>query len=124
VLWLEAEPRSMAVDAAVLPGDGPVEKVARIELQSRLGTLDIERAPGDRFDDAGDERGVRTQATNRPVVVVSLPVRELRVVLVNPFADRVWRREVERRSRNWRQLASGYQAGIHRCVAVPSRQPS
>src|SRR5678816_2940766 len=104
---LEAKPASPRVRVAVLSHHLPVEEVPGVELYARLCGRHVERAPGGRLRHM---RGVNEPATSRGSVqhermVVTVAVLQLLARLIDARANRRRLAEVERRSRDRRQLA-------------------
>ena len=53
MLRFQAEPVAVVINAARLTRDAPVQKIARVELQSGFGGVDIQHAPRGRLGHAG-----------------------------------------------------------------------
>src|SRR6266508_358617 len=118
VLCLQAQPGAALVDMTRLAGDGAVEKVARVELDARLGRGHIERAPRRRILDARGVTERPRRSVDHPVVIVAGAVAELRMVRVDAGANRDRLAEVEWRAINRRELARGNERGIEGREAV------
>lgn len=92
MMGLQRQSVAEAVDAPAFTGDAAVEEVPRIELQTRLGRENLERATGRRFGDSRrkcESTGRRARTIEHEVVIVSVAVADLRVrSLVDPRSDR------------------------------------
>src|ERR1022692_142813 len=103
VLGLEGVSSTLPVDVAADAYQRPVEEVTAVELNARLVGPDRQLASALRVPCVGGQPETvhgRAGLVQHPVVVVTLRDKKLRVVLVDPGADRVRRPEVERRARD------------------------
>src|SRR5579862_4389426 len=96
MLRFHAKPVAELVNPAALAGEGPIQKVAGVELQARFSGEDFQNTAAGRFSDAGQERQFAEPFVEDPVVIVALPELELFIVLVNAGADGGRLAEVER----------------------------
>src|SRR5262245_25530249 len=103
VLGLEHDRAAVRIRDSALSMNRPIEKVAGVELQSRLRSRDVERTSRCRIDDADGMHEARgALPVEHPVVIVTATEPQLRVFRADARADRRRRAEVEWRSRDWR----------------------
>src|SRR5213594_1048759 len=107
MLRLETEAVALLIDPSLLAGDRAIEKVARVELQSRLGCRHVERATGRPIDHAGGVLKAFTGTREDEVVVVAEAASELRMFFPDALADPCRLPEVEWRARYWGELPAG-----------------
>src|SRR6266851_8145871 len=106
MLRLEAQPRSVRVNATALSFDAAIQEVARVKLQSRLGRADLDRTPAGRLYESRRRDETRLAAAiEHPVVVIPTAKPQLRVLLRHPRADTRRGAKIERRPRHRRDLA-------------------
>ena len=108
----------MRAHSAAFARDFPVEKVARIELNARLGGRDVHRPAGHRLDDPGGKREIRALAVQHEVVVVPEPTLQLFIGVVDARADFRRRAEIER-FLHGAKPARGNQRRVHRRTGRP-----
>src|SRR5947207_542645 len=87
MLRLQTEAVALLIDTSLLARDRAVEKVARVELQSRLGGRDVEGATGRGIDHACGVLKAFTGTRQDEVVVVAEAVPELLVLFPDARAD-------------------------------------
>src|SRR6059036_263299 len=102
MLGLEAEARPVTVDAPALSFNRPIEKVAGIELQSRLCRADVEPAAArwilePRRVHERPPSPPRAIAVDHPIVVVAAPEPELLMLVVDARSNRGCSAKIERR---------------------------
>src|SRR5436190_22824007 len=119
MLGLETEARPVTVDARALSFNRPIEKVAGIELQSRLCRADVEPSAARRILEARrmHERpppSPRAIAVDHPIVVVAAPEPERPMLVVDPRSNRGCPAKIERRSRHRSDLPGRNQRRINR----------
>src|SRR5712691_11117936 len=118
MLRLETEAEALLINPSLLTGDRAIEKVARVELQSRLGRRHVERAAGRGIDDAGGVLKAFTGTREDEVVVVAEAASELRMFFPDALADPGRLPEVEWRARYWRELPAGNERRVDRRIAI------
>src|SRR5881628_1197987 len=103
MLGLETEARPVSVDAPALSFNIPIEKVAGIELHSRLCRADVEPAAARwileprRMHERPPPRAI---AVDHPIVVVAAPEPELLMLVVDARSNRGCPAKIEGRSRH------------------------
>src|SRR2546430_15675992 len=110
MLRLQTEAVALLIDPSLLARDRAIEKVARVELQSRLGGRDVERATGRGIDHARGVLEAFTGTRQDEVVVVAEAVPELRMLFPDALAD-------------CRRFAEVECSGGHRCVIAAGKDP-
>src|SRR5215510_2694291 len=96
VLGLEHDRAAVRIRDSALSLNRPIEKVAGVELQSRLRSRDVERTSRCRIDDADRMREPRgALPIEHPVVVVPATKPQLRILGVDARTNRRRRAEVE-----------------------------
>src|SRR5919108_4087465 len=88
VLCLEAEAVAPFVDASRLAGDRAVEKISCVELNPRFGRGHVERPSAGWILQPCGVHEPRTASIQDPVVIVPVAVLQLRIIAVDPRADR------------------------------------
>src|SRR6266576_6522763 len=121
MLGLETEARPLTVNAPALSFNSPIEKIAGIELQSRLCRASVEPAAARRILQPRrmHERPrppplPRAIAVDHPIVVVAAPEPELLMLVVDARSNRGCPAKIERRSRHRGDLAGRNQRRINR----------
>src|SRR2546430_17566239 len=118
MLRLQTEAVALLIDPSLLARDRAIEKVARVELQSRLGGRDVERATGRGIDHARGVLKACTGTRQDEVVVVAEAVPELRMLFPDALADCRRLPEVEWRGGHRRELAGGNEPRVDRRIAI------
>ena len=107
----------LRVDLTALAVNGPVQKVAGVKLQARLGGEHFHNAARLRISGLGcncrEPRMIQYK-----VLVIALGEDKLLVVGIDSLADHVRLREVERRSFNTAEFAGGNQTFVNRSIPV------
>src|SRR5262245_57382908 len=101
----------LLVDDSAFPRDRAIEEVAAVELDARLGRVDLERAAGLRLAHPGRGRQIPILTDNDVVEVV--PIR-IAAGFGDVLSDRLERPEVEWRARGRGDLAGRDQRVIRR----------
>lgn len=109
VLGFEAEAEALDVGCSAVAGEGSVEEVSAVELDSGLGGHDFHVATGLGLVDSGDLS--ESAAAQDPVVVVSAAEDHLLVVGVDAFGDDGWLSEVEGGSFDGHELSGWDELG-------------
>src|SRR5439155_2263777 len=116
MLRLETEAITLLIDPSPFAGDRAIEKVARVELQSRLGCRDVERTTGRGIGDAGRVLKAFSGTREDEVVVVAEAAPELRMVFPDALADRCRLPEVQWRAGHRGELAGGNEHRVDRRI--------
>ncbi len=103
VLGFEAEAEALDVGCSAVAGEGSVEEVSAVELDSGFGGHDFHVATGLWLVDSGDLSQPAT--AQDPVVIVSAAEDHLLVVGVDAFGDDGWLSEIEGGSFDGHQLS-------------------
>src|SRR4051812_28153061 len=112
VLRLERHSAVPAIDAPLLADDAP-ETIRRIQLQPRLGGVDLQHSTGHRLVQPRREHGIRSAAALQyEVVIVAAGEANLFVIRRDTLSDRVRLAKVERRPRDRAQLAGGNECTV------------
>src|SRR4051794_17311973 len=117
MLGLQGQTIAEPVHSAAFAGDGAVQEIAGIELQTWLGGRDLHRATTRRLDDSRRKKQRVCRGAvpiQHPVVVVAVAVANLGVLpLVDSRSDCRRRAEVEWRALHGRDLARRYQRRVY-----------
>ena len=118
VLGLEAQRVPAGVRTARLARDAAVQRVGRVQLQTRLRGRDGESSPGRWLEHARSPLQAATRPREHEVVVVSATDRDLWMVVCDVSADPHGRPEIKRRPGDRREFAGRDLRGVHRRVAI------
>ena len=109
VLGFEAEAKALDVGRSAVAGEGSVEEVSAVELDSGFGGHDFHIATGLGLVDCGDLS--EPAAAQDPVVVVSAAEDHLLMVGVDAFGDDGWLSEIEGGSFDGHELSGRDELG-------------
>ena len=121
VLGLQRKAIALAVLPATRAVQRAVEEVARVELDPRLVGLDRQQASAGRIEQLGcsvELTRLGRWVVEHEVVVIPTSEHELLVAVADALADRVERREIERRSEHRPDLSGRDQSAIDRGEVV------
>ena len=106
----------MAIDNALLAGDGSVKEVAGINLHAWLVGIFLKDDAGLRAIDLGGENGVVALGVKDPVVVEAVAVADLLIVRVDVFTYQLSLPEIKRSALDGSDLTSSHESRIHRSI--------
>src|SRR6266850_1464002 len=121
-LRLKAQRVILAVNAAIFSGHGPVEEIARIELDTGLICQNFEDPARPRIFHAGSKTGIAgAAAAQAEIVIVALADLNLFKGIAQAHADAVGDAEIERSPVDPARPAAQWEAGrAHRQVGIRS----
>src|SRR5712664_1501945 len=121
-LRLQAQRVILAVNAAIFSGHGPVEEIARIELDTGLICQNFEDPARPRIFHAGSKTGIAgAAAAQAEIVIVALADLNLFKGIAQAHADAVGDAEIERSPVDPARPAAQWEAGrAHRQVSIRS----
>ena len=106
----------MAIDNALLAGDGAVKEVAGIDLHAWLAGIFPEHNSSLRAVNLGGENGIVALGVKDPVVVEAVAVADLLIVRVNVIPDKLHLPEIKRSALDGSDLTSSHERRIHRSI--------
>src|SRR6266581_1021014 len=119
-LRFQAQRVILAVNAAIFSGHGPVEEIARIELDTGLICQNFEDPARLRIFHAGSETGIAGAAAQAEIVIVALADLNLFKGIAQAHADAMGDAEIERRPVDPARPAQWDAGRAHRQVSIRS----
>src|SRR2546422_749500 len=98
MLRLHAESVAELINPAAFALEGAIEKVAGVELQTRLAREHFQHASGGRFGNARNHTKFSQGFVDHPIMIVAVAELELFVWLVDARADGGWFAKIQRRA--------------------------
>ncbi len=110
MLGFKRKSRAASIDLSALAVNGPVEKIAGVELHAGLRGQDFQNAAAGRLlDTYGEAQALPVQ---NPVVIVAVAELQLLIIRFDALADRDRLAEIEWRAGDGAKLAGGDERGV------------
>src|SRR5262245_50078377 len=113
MLGLEAKGASPLINLTTLASNAAIKKIARVELHTWLGCVDLHYPATSGLVHSGGQRQLRVAFIQYVVVIVATTKNQLIIVLVDAGADGRRRAEIHGRAFDTSQLAGRNQSLVH-----------